>query len=156
VSATSDEVEADFIIRTLSFSDLPAIMEIERLSYSTPWKQSTFEGLLRRGDSDILGATKLGRLIGYAVVWTVGDQAELGNVAVDPNQRGKGIARRLVEAALERVRDRGATECFLEVRESNATAKALYEHCGFYPVGRRRDYYARPVEDAVVMRCDLI
>lgn len=156
MSATSDDVRADLEIRTLSYSDLPAIMEIERASYSTPWKESTFEGLLGRPDSDLIGATRAGRLLGYAVCWTVGDQAELGNVAVEPRERGKGIAQRLVLTVLKRVGARGAKECFLEVRESNSTARALYERCGFHAVGRRRNYYAKPVEDAVVMRCDLI
>jgi ribosomal-protein-alanine N-acetyltransferase len=155
VSATSDDIGSEIEIRTLSFSDLPAIMEIERVSYSTPWRESTFVSLLRRNDSDLLGVTRMGRLLGYAVCWTVGDQAELGNVAVDPNERGKGLARKLVITALERVRARGARECFLEVRESNSTARALYERCGFRAVGRRRAYYNKPVEDAIVMRCDL-
>jgi ribosomal-protein-alanine N-acetyltransferase len=131
-------------------------MEIERVSFTTPWRESTFEGLLRRPDSDLIGGTRTGRLVGYCVCWTVGDQAELGYVAVAVGERGRGIGRRLVLAALERVRQRGARECFLEVRESNLTARALYERCGFQAIGRRRNYYSKPAEDALVMRRDLL
>ena len=155
MSATSDEVVPRLLIRTLSFSDLPAIMEIEHASFSLPWRESTFVGLLRRTDADLIGATRLGRLVGYCVCWTVGDQAELGNVAVAPDERGRGTGTRLVLAGLERVRERGARECFLEVRESNRAARMIYENCGFEAVGRRGKYYSRPTEDALVMRRDL-
>jgi ribosomal-protein-alanine N-acetyltransferase len=156
MSATSDRIESEPRFRLLSFSDLPAIMAIENASYTTPWRESTFEGLMRRHDTDIIGATSLGRLVGYAICWTVGDQAELGNLAVTPAQRGRGIGGRLVQAAIERVRERGAQVCFLEVRVSNASARVLYERAGFHAIGRRRDYYAKPREDAIVMRCDII
>ena len=137
-------------------SDLPATMAIERESFSTPWRETTFATLLVRRDSDLIGALRDGRLVGYAVCWTILDQAELGNVAVAAAERGQGIGRQLIAAALERVVERGATECFLEVRESNSGARALYEEFGFRSVGRRRDYYTKPVEDALVMRRDLV
>src|SRR5690606_5798979 len=122
MSTTSRDVVAEPLIRNLTFADLPAILEIERMSFSTPWRESTFVGLLRRTDSDLLGATRVGRLVGYCVCWTVGDQAELGNVAVSPQERGRGTGTRLVQAGLARVKERGARECYLEVRESNHTA----------------------------------
>lgn len=142
-------------IRDLRFEDLDAVIEIEDRSFSTPWRRTTFAGLLAREDADLLAATERDRLVGYAICWTVVDQAELGNVAVAPERRGRGVGRRLVEAALERVRRRGARECFLEVRESNASAQALYRQLGFEVVGRRRRYYNHPVEDAFVMRVEL-
>jgi [ribosomal protein S18]-alanine N-acetyltransferase len=152
MSQTLPELE----IRALSLADVPAIMQIEREAFSMPWRESTFEGLLRRPDSDLIGATRVGRLIGYAVCWTVGGQAELGNVAVAASERRRGTGRRLVQEALRRIRERGADECYLEVRSSNDTARALYEECGFSVVGRRRNYYVRPVEDALVMRAALV
>jgi ribosomal-protein-alanine N-acetyltransferase len=130
-------------------------MEIENVSYSTPWRTDTFQGLFRRGDTDIIGALEDDRLLGYAVCWTIEDQAELGNLAVLPEERGRGIGALLVDASLDRVRERGANVCFLEVRVSNAPARLLYERAGFFAIGRRRDYYAKPREDAIVMRCDL-
>ncbi len=142
-------------IRPLAEEDLERVLEIERASFSTPWYMSTFRGLLSRTDTDMLGAVSGERLVGYAICWTVTDQAELGNLAVAEEARGKGTGRSLLTAAMERVRRRGARECFLEVRESNLRAQALYRRFGFEVVGRRRGYYSRPTEDALVMRLDL-
>jgi len=141
-----------FRIRPMVPADLPRVMEIENACFSTPWKEPTFLGLLRRTDSDLFAAELDGRLVGYAACWTVIDQSELGNVAVAGEARGRGIGGALVEAVIERVRARGAEECFLEVRESNRGAQQLYRDRGFVVVGRRRSYYAHPTEDALVMR----
>ncbi len=142
-------------IRPLTEEDLERVLEIERASFSTPWYESTFRGLLRRSDTDMLAADKEERLIGYAICWTVTDQAELGNVAVAAEVRGEGVGKSLVHAVLERLQARRARECFLEVRESNLVAQALYRQCGFEVVGRRRRYYSNPAEDALVMRIEL-
>ena len=144
--------EPRFQIRRVRDEDLPRVMEIEQQSYSMPWKETTFRGLLRRSDTDLFAAEMDGRVVGYAVCWTVFDQAELGNVAVAPEARGFGIGGALVDAVVERVRERGAGECFLEVRESNLVAQGIYRERGFAQVGRRRSYYASPTEDALVMR----
>ena len=143
------------LLRDLALEDLPQVLEIERASFSTPWRRNTFEGLLRRPDADLIVAVMDDRLAGYAITWTIMDQAELGNVAVTPLARQRGVGRILVEAALQRVRGRGAGECFLEVRESNGVARRLYESLGFEAIGRRRRYYSSPVEDALVMRLAL-
>ena len=151
MTESADAVE----IREMTVADLMAVMAIEQTAFSMPWRESTFESLLHRTDADLLAAFADGRLVGYAVCWTVVDQAELGNVAVDVEWRNRGVGRRLVEAALERARAREAEECFLEVRESNLVARRLYEELGFAAIGRRRRYYASPVEDALVMRIEL-
>jgi ribosomal-protein-alanine N-acetyltransferase len=156
VSATYRDEVPDLEIRTLTRSELPDVMLIERDSFSTPWRLATFEALMIRGDSDVIGALRDGHLVGYAVCWTVGDQAELGNVAVARTERRRGVGRQLVSAALDRLRARGARECFLEVRESNLAARTLYEAFRFQNVGRRRHYYTKPSEDALVMRRDLL
>lgn len=139
-------------VRALAEDDLPEVVRIERASFSMPWREETFRGLLQRGDTDLVAAEHDGELVGYAVSWTVLDQAELGNVAVAPEARGTGAGRLLVGEILERIRWRGARECYLEVRDSNAVAQRLYHSLGFQTVGRRRGYYAHPVEDALVMR----
>jgi [ribosomal protein S18]-alanine N-acetyltransferase len=149
--ATGETIE----IRDMTAADLMAVMAIEQTAFSMPWRESTFESLLHRSDADLIAAVADGRLVGYAVCWTVVDQAELGNVAVDVEWRNRGVGRRLVEAALERARRRAAEECFLEVRESNRSAQSLYEKCGFRSIGRRRRYYSNPTEDALVMRAPL-
>jgi ribosomal-protein-alanine N-acetyltransferase len=133
-------------------ADLPRVLVIENACFSVPWKEATFLSLLRRTDSDLYVAEDQGGLLGYAACWTVIDQSELGNVAVAPEARGRGAGGALVDTVVERVKERGARECFLEVRESNLVAQAIYRERGFVVVGRRRSYYAQPTEDALVMR----
>ena len=142
--------------RPLRESDLPRVMQIEHACFSTPWREATFRGLLLRTDTDLVAAERGGLLVGYAICWTVLDQAELGNVAVDPRERGNGVGTALVDRAVEAVGARGARELFLEVRETNGDAQSIYRRKGFTVVGRRRAYYSEPVEDALVMRLHVL
>jgi ribosomal-protein-alanine N-acetyltransferase len=142
----------EFRIRRMRDADLPRVLEIENVSFSTPWKETTFTGLMRRTDTDLYVAELDGTVVGYTACWTVIDQSELGNVAVAEEARGRGVGGALVDTVVERVKERGAREVFLEVRESNLTAQAIYRERGFQVVGRRRSYYAKPTEDALVMR----
>jgi ribosomal-protein-alanine N-acetyltransferase len=144
--------DPDFRIRPMLGADLPRVMEIENACFSTPWKEPTFRGLMRRTDTDLFVAEQDGHILGYAACWTVIDQSELGNVAVAAEARGRGIGGALVDTVIARVRERGAGEVFLEVRESNRSAQSIYRDRGFVVVGRRRSYYAHPTEDALVMR----
>jgi ribosomal-protein-alanine N-acetyltransferase len=142
-----------FRIRPLREADLRRVMEIEQECFSTPWKEVTFRGLMKRSDTDLLVAEAAdGWLAGYAACWTVIDQSELGNVAVAAAARGAGIGGALVDAVVEAIRARGSIECYLEVRESNHAAQSLYRQRGFATVGRRPRYYSLPTEDALVMR----
>ncbi len=152
---TAARAARTYCIRPLCEADLPRVMAIENASFSTPWKEATFRSLLRRTDCDLFVAEADGRVDGYAVAWTVIDQSELGNVAVSDEVRGRGVGGALVDAVIDRIRERGAHECFLEVRESNVTAQAVYRDRGFTVVGRRTRYYASPTEDALVMRLRL-
>jgi [ribosomal protein S18]-alanine N-acetyltransferase len=151
VSAQPEDI-FEITIRRMASSDLDDVLDIEYDSYSMPWGEATFRGLLRRSDAELLVAEAAGMLIGYAACWFVVDQGELGNVAVARGWRHRGIGARLVSAAIARAAKRGVRELFLEVRPSNPTAQRLYERFGFEPVGRRRNYYVAPSEDAIVMR----
>lgn len=142
----------DLVIRAMSTVDLPEVVAIELASYTMPWAEETFRGLLRRPDAEALVAERGGIVIAYAIFWWVADQAELGNVAVTARARGQGIGAALVNTVLERAARRDIREVFLEVRPSNPNARRLYERLGFVQVGRRRNYYVRPTEDALVMR----
>lgn len=139
-------------IRTMRSADLPQVMLIELSTFTMPWSEATFRGLLRRRDSDLFVADIKGEIAGYAVFWAVLDQGELGNVAVDESHRGKGIGSMLIQAVLDRADDRGVREVFLEVRKSNIGAQDLYKTFGFSEVGRRKNYYLEPLEDALVMK----
>ena len=139
-------------IRKMRSADLPQVMLIELSTFTMPWSESTFRGLLRRKDSDLWVADIKGEIAGYAVFWSVFEQGELGNVAVDDEHRGMGIGSKLIQAVLERATERGVKEIFLEVRKSNVRAQDLYKDFGFLEVGRRKNYYLEPLEDALVMK----
>jgi [ribosomal protein S18]-alanine N-acetyltransferase len=140
------------ILRDMTAADLAAVVAIEAESYSVPWSESTFRGLLRRRDAEMVVAVAGDVVIGYAAFWCVVDQGELGNVAVSSSWRGRGLGARLLEEVIRRAARRGIVEVFLEVRPTNVVARRLYERFGFTTVGRRRNYYQQPVEDALVLR----
>jgi len=94
------------------------------------------------------------RIVGYVVALDAADEGEILNLAVAPAMRRTGLGRALVHEILEVLSDRGVRQVYLEVRESNAPARALYAAHGFKEVGRRKQYYRRPVEDAIVLRLD--
>jgi [ribosomal protein S18]-alanine N-acetyltransferase len=139
--------------RKLKLRDLNAIEEIERTSYPTPWSRSMFAGELAKPASICLGAIDGEReeLVGYLIISRYVDAWHVMNIAVAPEYRRKGIARRLMERLFEvTARDarRGYT---LEVRVSNEAAIRLYEELGFRARGVRRGYYTDNREDALIM-----
>ena len=139
--------------RKLKLRDLNAIEEIERLSYPTPWSRSMFAGELAKPSSICLGAVDAERdeLVGYLIISRYVDAWHVMNIAVAPEYRRRGIARRLMERLFEvteRDADRGYT---LEVRVSNEAAIRLYEEVGFRTRGIRRGYYTDNREDALIM-----
>jgi len=140
------------ILRTMRLSDLPSVLHIEQRSFSIPWQESTFRGLLRRRSSALMVAEDAGVLVGYAVLWFAADEAELGDIAVLPEARNRGLGRWILEGALREAGRRGAEQVYLEVRDGNADARRLYEKAGFETVGTRPSYYSEPVEDAILMR----
>lgn len=93
-------------------------------------------------------------MAGYVVALDAADEGEILNLAVAPAGRRRGLGRALVQDILGALAERGVRYVYLEVRESNAPARALYAAHGFKEVGRRTQYYRRPVEDAIVLRRD--
>ena len=142
-------------LRRLGLVDLKAIDEIERRSYPTPWSRSMFAGELAKPSSICLGAFEAdgddGRLCGYLVVSRYVDAWHVMNIAVAPEQRGRGIATMLLERLFELTADDEHRGYTLEVRVSNDTAIRLYERLGFEARGIRRGYYTDNREDALIM-----
>jgi [ribosomal protein S18]-alanine N-acetyltransferase len=132
--------------------DMKQVVAMERRIFTMPWTEATYRTLLGRLDADVYVAEVGGAVVGYAAFWSVGEQGELGNLAVDEGWRGRGIASSLMHDVFDAARGRGVREVFLEVRVSNRSAQAIYEHHGFERVGRRKGYYTAPVEDAYVLR----
>lgn len=133
--------------------DLPAIVGIERAAFSDPWSLQSFRDALEHPAVHFVAArTDDGLVVGYVVAWLVADEGEIANLAVTPEVWGSGVGARLLDAALHEAADRGVVNVYLEVRDSNERARRLYRSRGFEEVGRRRGYYRRPVEDAIVLR----
>jgi ribosomal-protein-alanine N-acetyltransferase len=136
--------------------DIDAVVEIEKLSYGEPWSRRQFRAALE-GDANqrvlvLRHAGEGGRIVATLVLQVVVDELHVHNVAVDPAHRGRGLGRRLLELGLAYGARRGTRLTFLEVRRSNEVALRLYASLGFDQVGVRRGYYAKPREDALVLR----
>ncbi|HXE57185.1 MAG TPA: ribosomal protein S18-alanine N-acetyltransferase [Gemmatimonadales bacterium] len=141
-----------YLIRPARESDARALCEIERRCFSDPWSPGGFREILRDRHAFGLVAEQGARPLGYVIGRAVSGEGEILNLAVAPEARRRGIASALLDAGLAWLERRGAAEVFLEVRESNAAALALYRRHGFAPVGQRSAYYRNPVEDALVLR----
>jgi [ribosomal protein S18]-alanine N-acetyltransferase len=145
------------VIDGATTDDVAAVVAIEAVAFSDPWSAQSFHDALdhpavyfacaRRDDV---------RVAGYVVAWFVADEGEIANLAVSPDGWGSGIGRALLDAALDEGARRGARAVYLEVRDSNERARRLYRSRGFEEVGRRRRYYRRPDEDAIVLRRTLM
>ena len=132
---------------------MDAVARIEKVSFADPWSASDFRSVMTSAQSIFLVAESLdSRVVGYVVVLRVLDESEILNIAVAPADRGKSIGSALLDAAIGMVEREGVAQTFLEVRESNAAARGLYESRGFVEMARRRGYYRNPVEDALVLR----
>jgi ribosomal-protein-alanine N-acetyltransferase len=143
--------DAHYQIRPVQRADLTAVQAIERASFSDPWSQADFADALE-WPVVFLIAEEHDRVIGYVVARGVAAEGEILNVAVEAASRGRGIARSLIRHTLTRLALLGVESVYLEVRESNLAARTLYGRLGFSEVGRRRGYYRRPREDAVLLR----
>ncbi len=141
----------EFKIRSVTAEDLPALAEIERDCIPQPWSLRAFETEFA-ADSSLLfcAEDKNGVIVGFVTASYVLDEVSVNNVAVTGAYRGKGIGTLLMNALQDSVSD-FASFITLEVRESNASAIALYEKCGFGRVGVRKNFYENPREDAVLM-----
>lgn len=125
--------------------------ELERLCFSCPWSLNLCRAELEHDYARYWGAFIDDALIGYAGLNLVIDEGHITNIAVLPEHRRSGIAKTLVGLMLKS----GPRLFTLEVRESNAAAIGLYASFGFKPVGRRRGYYDKPREDALIMTLEL-
>ena len=142
--------------RPMVEADLDAVVTIEQAAFSHPWTRKLFQEGLSSYQCWVMYAD--GVQIGHGVIQLILDEAHLLNITVRPQSQGRGLGLQLLEHLMQRARQLGAGECFLEVRASNQSAYRLYERFGFNEVGRRRDYYPAVGgrEDALVMACTLV
>ena len=142
-------------LRAMDLRSLDAVMAIEVAAYPFPWTRGNFVDSLAAGYVAQLLVDERSRLLGYVVALLGVEEMHLLNLCVAPAEHGKGHGRAMLDALVRHCRAHGAAWLWLEVRESNARARRIYERYGFVHVGTRRGYYPagpRRREDAHVMK----
>ena len=129
---------------------LEGVAELERLCFSEPWSEKALELFLDRSAFAVV-CTEEERVVAYGGMLTVLDEGQITNVVTHPDHRRRGYGNEVLSAMLDEAGRRGLGEISLEVRASNSAAISLYETAGFAIVGRRRNFYRQPTEDALVM-----
>ncbi|HXF51131.1 MAG TPA: ribosomal protein S18-alanine N-acetyltransferase [Dehalococcoidia bacterium] len=165
-----------YLLRPMTYDDIPQVMAIERASFASSWPQTAYEKELENRLARYLVAVRLdgaepgprgvrrrlgrllarrpagtGDIVGFVGVWLMVDEAHIVTLAVRPDARRQGVGQLLVLGALELAYAHDMSRVTLEVRASNDAARALYERCGFRRIGVRPRYYTDNQEDAVVM-----
>ena len=139
------------VIRTMSERDSSAVWELEKKCFSVPWSEESIHAMFSEKGYWNLTARDDGSLVGYIGMKAVLDEADITNVAVDPDRRRQGIGKMLLRGLLAKAGELRIRRIFLEVRVSNTAARALYEQAGFRTVDVRKNYYEKPKEDAYIM-----
>jgi ribosomal-protein-alanine N-acetyltransferase len=146
------EPQVDIVIDRMKLTDIDEVLEVERLSYPTPWSRRAFiSELTENAYAHYLVARARGTVIGYVGMWLILDECHITNVAVHPDYRGRGVGRLLMQSAIAFTEAAGGKRITLEVRRTNLVAQHLYESFGFRNVGVRRGYYTDNHEDAFIM-----
>lgn len=144
------------VLRHAALGDVEPVAELELACFtSDPWPRQSFESFIDRAGVTFIVAEDPGSekgIVGYAVLVRAADEAEILNLAVAADSRRGGVGSSLLRSLLETAARDGVTTVYLEVRESNAAARGLYAAHGFVEVGRRRRYYQRPEEDALILQ----
>jgi ribosomal-protein-alanine N-acetyltransferase len=143
------------VVAEMTAGDIPAVHAIESASFPTPWPPYAFRQEIETNRMARYIVVRAGeRVIAYAGIWLMVDEAHLTTFAVLPAYRRRGIGGFLLSELMALSADLGAVVATLEVRLSNAAARKLYQEFGFRPVGMRPRYYSDDGEDALIMTTD--
>jgi ribosomal-protein-alanine N-acetyltransferase len=153
---------AAVLVMPMTEHDLLEVVEIERASGLSPWGWDAYHHELQSDDRSLMWVARISEsretndsLAGYVIGRLAADELHINNVAVREAYRRSGVATALLSRLLEAARGYRALRAFLEVRAGNTAAQALYERCGFSVVGRRRNYYPAPPDDALIMTAQI-
>lgn len=138
-------------IRKMVLDDVTQVAAIEKQVFSLPWSEKSFADAVEKEGNIYLVAEADNRIVGYVGAWGVFGEADITNVCVAPEYRRRGVADSLIKKLIEEGRQNSIDVFFLEVRESNRSAIMLYEKNGFKQISIRKNFYERPVENAIVM-----
>ncbi len=142
----------NLLIRRMTLEDVPAVHEIDVLSFSLPWPEHSFR--FEMNDNPVSRGWVVevdGRIAAMLVLWFIVDEAHIATIATHPDFRRQGIGEKILIHALQAVAAEGAHRAFLEVRAGNLAAQTMYKKYGFVIDGRRPKYYRDNNEDAILM-----
>ena len=131
---------------------VPQVAQLEKLCFADPWSEMSIASELQSIWSYWMVAMDAEQVVGYVGSQSSVDETDIMNIAVHPDWRRNGIAEKLIDSLIAELKNRGSRALMLEVRVSNVPAIALYEKLGFRQVGRRKNYYRNPKEDALILR----
>lgn len=138
-------------IESMTVDDISQVAEIERQIFSIPWSEKAFRDSMESDNTIYIVAKENNSVAGYAGMYLSFEEGNITNVAVNPLSRRKGIGEKIVRDILNRAYEKGVRDVFLEVRETNSVAIALYEKIGFKEEGIRKNFYDKPRENALIM-----
>lgn len=138
-------------IESMTVDDIAQVAEIERQIFSIPWSEKAFRNSMESDNTIYIVAKENDNVAGYAGMYLSFEEGNITNVAVNPLSRRKGIGEKIVRDILNRAYEKGVRDVFLEVRETNSVAIALYEKIGFKEEGIRKNFYDKPRENALIM-----
>ena len=139
-------------IRKMTAEDIPVVVQLDQISFSLPWPERSFRFELTDNPASRCWVAEAdGRVVGMVVAWLLVDEMHIATIATHPDYRRQGIASKLLVNILLQGIEEGARSSFLEVRESNLAAQAMYRKFGFEVMGRRKRYYRDNDEDAILM-----
>ena len=142
--------------RMMQEKDVQRVAELEKICFITPWSYRSLLGELTNDVAYYVVAVDEGEVCGYAGMWVMLDEAHMTNIAVAPDHRKQGIARRMILELMKAALGKGAERMTLEVRENNHNAQRLYASLDFAYAGTRKHYYSDTGENALILWNDCI
>lgn len=156
-SPVSSDIDGEMMERKriyperLTEKTLDGVAELEKLCFSQPWSKSSLELLTKEGIGVGMVCSSDGKICAYGGMIVAVDEGQITNIATHPDYRRRGYGRAVVESLIKYAKNNGLDSISLEVRESNKAAIELYTKLGFRVEGKRKDFYTRPVESALIM-----
>lgn len=145
-------MNTEITIRGMLIEDAGSMAELERKVFSEPWSCADFEKACQDSNYIYIVALDKTKIVGYAGCVISYEDADITNIAVEDEYRRMGIAETLLEVMARLTGEKGVSNIFLEVRESNQAAKSLYVKKQFTEIGIRKNFYRFPTEDAILMK----
>lgn len=135
----------------LTSQHIEGVAKLEKLCFSQPWSASSLELLTKEGIGVGMVCSCDGQVCAYGGMMVAVDEGQITNIATHPDYRRCGYGKAVVEALIKYAKNNGLDSISLEVRESNSAAIELYSRLGFKVEGKRRDFYTKPTEAALIM-----